>query len=153
MREVYANQLRTVANLQYVQSFEMRNNTGNVSYYMFHATRNAKGVQLMKDAMWKVDPGGDFTFSDRLAGRDVLFADEPDLAPLRAHLWAQFGGRGAVAAGVVKEHVALHTPFRPPHATAALKAMEIDGVLSAQRGPGQRRGTFAEGTPLVITAP
>ena len=150
LREFYANQLRTVANFQYVQSFEMRNTTGNVSYYLFHATRNAKGVQLMKDAMWKVDPGGGFTFSDRLAGRDVLFADEPDLTPLRAHLLAHFGGRGAVASGLVKEHVALYTPYRPPHATAVLKGMESDGSLTAQRAPRQRRGTFPEEMPLVF---
>jgi three-Cys-motif partner protein len=152
LRDVYTRQLRAVANMDYVQSFEMRNDSGNASYYLYHATRSPKGVELMKDAMWKVDPGGGFTFSDRLAGYDVLFAPEPDLRPLHAHLTAQFGAAGPVAVENVKNEIALHTPYRPPHGSAVLRQMEKTGSLTAAR-PGRRRvGTFGPGTTLTFTA-
>ena len=74
----------------YVQSFAMINNTGNIGYYLFHGTRHWKGVKLMKDAMWKIDPGGGFTFSDRMAGQDVFFTPEPDRLATVAR-WAPHG--------------------------------------------------------------
>lgn len=151
LRDVYTRQLRTVANMDYVQSFEMRNDSGNVSYYLYHTTRSPKGVELMKDAMWKAAPGGGFTFSDRLAGYDVLFAPEPDLTPLRAHLTAQFGAVGPVAVENVKNEIALYTPYRPPHGTAVLRQMEKAGSLTATRPGRHRAGTFGPGTTLTFT--
>lgn len=123
----------------------------NVSYYLYHTTRNPKGVALMKDAMWKIDPGGEFKFSDRLAGYDVLFTPQPDLTPLRAHLIALYGTVGQVTVEAVKAEIALHTPYRPPHATSVLREMEKDGALTATRPGGPRRpGTFADGTALLF---
>ncbi len=150
LREIYTRQLRTVANMDYVQSFEMRNAAGNVSYYLYHTTRSPKGVELMKDAMWKVDPGGGFGFSDRLAGYDVLFTPEADLQPLHAHLAGLFGNAGQVTVEAVKDEIALHTPYRPPHATAVLRQMERAGSLTAARRAGSRGGTFAPGTMLAF---
>lgn len=153
LREVYADRLRAVAKLQYVQSFEMRNLTGNVSYFLFHATNSPKGVSLMKAAMWKVAPGGGFAFSDRLAGQDVLFAPVADLHPLRDHLTSTWGGRGPIMSHDVKQDIELHTPYRSVHATEILRAMEKDGTLEPDRSAGSKRGTFAPHVPLVFPAP
>lgn len=147
LRKVYGEQLSKHTGLDYVQSFEMRNSSGNVSYYLYHATRHSKGVELMKNAMWKIDPAGRFSFSDRLAGLEVLFSDEPDLSPLRKHLFEEFGNRGSLDASVVKEHVNLHTPYRAPHLTSVLRELEKEGSLGVVRS-GKSRTGYALGTQL-----
>ncbi len=60
LRATYARQLQERARFEHVQSFAMRNRTGNVGYYLFHGTRHRLGVKLMKAAMWKVDPQGQY---------------------------------------------------------------------------------------------
>ncbi|WP_341358938.1 three-Cys-motif partner protein TcmP [Georgenia sp. M64] len=147
VRDAYARQLQICADFPYVQSFEMRNESGNVSYYLYHATRHEKGVELMKDAMWKVNPAGEFRFSDRLAGQEVLFQIEANLKPLRDHLVEHFQSRGPTAIALIKTHVTLYTPYRTPHLTAVLREMEKAGQITVQR-PG--RHGFPEGTTIAF---
>jgi hypothetical protein len=79
---------------RYVNSFEMVHNNGHTGNLLIYGTRNLKGMQVMKDAMWKVDPGGGITFSDRLAGQEVLFSGAGvDLVPLRQALLKKFPAR------------------------------------------------------------
>jgi len=59
---LYTKQLKTGA--RYVRSFEMINNSGKVTYYLYFATNHIKGFEQMKTAMWRVDPRGSFRFAD-----------------------------------------------------------------------------------------
>lgn len=77
LRSVYQRQLQGRAGFDHVQSFALKNSTGNTGYYLLHGTRHRLGVKLMKAAMWKVDPGGGYMFSDRLADQDVLLPSIP----------------------------------------------------------------------------
>jgi hypothetical protein len=61
---LYDSQLRNEAGARYVRSFEMRNKKDATDYYLFFATDNAKGMEKMKQAMWKVDESGESRFSD-----------------------------------------------------------------------------------------
>jgi hypothetical protein len=115
LRKVYEKQLKERAGFPYVQSFTMINSTGNVGYYLIHGTRHTKGVELMKDAMWKIDPGGGNTFSDRLAGEQVLFVLDPDLRPLRDALLRHYVGASHVVVGDIIQYALIHTPFRRAH--------------------------------------
>jgi three-Cys-motif partner protein len=83
LHDLYQRQLQARCGFTYVKSFEMVGYNGHTGYYLFHGTRSLTGLSRMKDAMWKVDPGGGFRFSDRLAGQDVLFRDDTvDVGPL-----------------------------------------------------------------------
>ncbi len=146
LRAVYARQLQDRAGFDHVQSFAMINSTGNIGYYLFHGTRHRKGVELMKDAMWKIDPGGDFTFSDRLDGQDVLFSLNPDLNPLRAEILKRYAGQSAVPAADIVWHTLLHTPYRKAHVRPVLRELERERVIQVNRPPGRRQ--FAEGVTI-----
>ncbi|MEV7447046.1 three-Cys-motif partner protein TcmP [Streptomyces sp. NPDC091204] len=150
LHDLYQRQLSEVCGLTYVQSFAMINRTGHIGYYLFHGTRDVKGVELMKDAMWKVDPGGGFTFSDRLAGQDVLFTEvDIDVTPLRAALLREFAGR-TVNISRLEEFTLVNTPYRKTHLRKpVLSPLEREGLIQVGR-PG--RSGFPEGTRVTFSS-
>lgn len=150
LRAVYARQLQERAGFDHVQSFAMINETGNVGYHLLHGTRHRAGVKLMKSAMWRVDPGGGYTFSDRLANEDVLFVLDPDLRPLRRELLRRYAGQRSVSAADVEWHTLLHTPYRETHVRPVLRQLEGEGVIHVDRPPGKRQ--FAEGVTVSFPA-
>jgi three-Cys-motif partner protein len=133
LRQVYARQLQDRVGFKYVQSFAMINKTGNILYYLLHGTRHPRGVELMKDAMWKVDPGGGFTFSDRLANQHVLFTPEPDLRPLRRELLTHYAGQ-RVLINDIEDYTLIYTPYRKKHVREVLKPLEREGVITREGG-------------------
>jgi three-Cys-motif partner protein len=66
LHDLYQHQLTTVCGFPFVKSFEMINEMGHTGYYLFFGTRNITGLKVMKEAMWKVDPGGGQLFSARI---------------------------------------------------------------------------------------
>lgn len=141
LRSVYGRQLQERVGLDYVQSFGMMNNTGNIGYYLFHGTHHRQGVKLMKEAMWKVDPGGDYTFSDRLADQDVLFTLEPDLRPLKKNLLQCFAGRTGVSTEELEWHAILYTPYRETHVRPVLRELESENRIQVNRPAGKKQFT------------
>ena len=76
LRELYQAQLRGVA--RYVRYFEMRNYKNRPIYYLFFATNSKLGFVKMKEAMWTIDPSGEFRFSDATNSKQlVLFEIDP----------------------------------------------------------------------------
>ena len=72
----------------------MRRADGHIAYHLFHGTSHIRGVEVMKQAMWKVDPGGGSKFCDRLAGQEILFSGEDvNVTPLRNALLEHFAGQ------------------------------------------------------------
>jgi hypothetical protein len=94
----------------------------------------------MKDAMWKVDPGGGEKFSDVLGGQDVLFQAEVDTRPLQEDLARHFLGQ-TVSVEILEEYVLVNTPYAATHLTRlTLRPMQIAGRISS---PNQaRRNTY-----------
>lgn len=125
LHDVYKHQLESVAGFPYVQSFAMKNDAGNIEYYLFHGTRSPDGVALMKDAMWKLDPIGHFTFDDRSVDMlDLGIITEPNLEPLRGAVLHHFAGRSGVGCPEIKAFANLNTLYRPPHLTSVLRRLE-----------------------------
>jgi hypothetical protein len=84
-------------------------------YFLFFATNNAKGMQKMKEAMWKVDQSGEFRFSDATnPAQGLLFSPKPDFDLLRRFVVARFSGTEATV-GDVEDFVLAKTPFRETH--------------------------------------
>ena len=77
--DLYRDQLSQRAGARHVRSFEMRNQRNTTDYFLFFASNNRLGLSKMKEAMWKVAPGGGYSFSDATDfGQNVLFGLEPD---------------------------------------------------------------------------
>jgi three-Cys-motif partner protein len=60
---LFEEQLTKIANFTHVQSFSMRTKSGIIGNYLVFATRSLKGLDKMKQVMWKVDPSGEYAFS------------------------------------------------------------------------------------------
>lgn len=146
LHDLYAEQLKDKCQFSYIQSFEMINQGGHTSYYLFYATRNLTGLRSMKAAMWKADPGGGYRFSDRLAGQDVLFSEDAlDVAPLQSELLQVFQGL-TVPIGSLENYVLANTPYRETHLrTPVLAPLEKRGVITVTR-PG--RSGYPQGTQI-----
>ncbi|MGH3808677.1 MAG: three-Cys-motif partner protein TcmP [Pseudonocardiaceae bacterium] len=137
LRDVYERQLQSRAGFDHVQSFAMKNSTGNTCYYLLHGTRHRLGVKLMKAAMWKIDPGGGYVFSDRLANEDVLFTADPDLRPLREVPLRTHRGRAEILIDDIGWFALLQTPYRETHVRPVLTELEGEGAIRVTR-PGKR---------------
>jgi three-Cys-motif partner protein len=147
LHDLYADQLRNVAGMTYVQSFEMINRGGHTSYFLFYTTHAVEGLRAMKEAMWRADPGGGYCFSDLLAGQDVLFSEDW-LAeqPLQEELMAHFTGM-EVDVRVLENYVLTSTPYRETHLRKhALKPLEKSGAITVIREPRKRQ--FPPGTRI-----
>lgn len=148
LHDLYQSQLRDVCGFPYVKSFEMVNERGKTGYFLFYGTRNIVGLRVMKEAMWKVDPGGGQKFSDVLDGQQVLFEDSVDTLPLQHDLTQHFRGQ-TVAVETLEHYVLADTPYAASHLKKlTLKPMQIAGLISS---PNQRRkGTFPNGTMITF---
>jgi three-Cys-motif partner protein len=147
LHDLYLRQLKSAAHAKYVRSFQMRNASGSTDYFLFYATNNLLGLKKMKEAMWKVDRSGEFTFSDATdPNQMVLFASEPRYGHLRDQILAKFAGREPTVKDI-EEFVVAETAFRETHyKQQVLKSLELADPpgLVALNPPAQRRkGTYA----------
>lgn len=152
IHDLYRDQLSQLA--KYVRSFEMFNRRNRTDYFLFFATNSLKGLEKMKDAMWKVDSTGFYQFSDKvhLAGQLSFFSDNPQYDLLEKMIVEDFGGK-TVEIGTLEEWVVAQSPFRRAHLKRpVLVPMESAGRLTVVSAPpGRRRGSFPDGTHVHFT--
>lgn len=144
LKTLYLRQLRAAA--KFVRYFEMRDDDDRVVYYLFFASNNALGHLKMKEAMWKVDPMGDFTFSDATDPNQKLLFSDPSTAPLAAALAATFAGIGQVPIKRVETYVNDSTAYLRKHMGEALRQLAAAGRLEVADiktdGTKRRANTF-----------
>jgi three-Cys-motif partner protein len=146
--DLYVRQLKESAGARYVRAFEMRNKNDATDYFLFFATNSRKGIQKMKEAMWKVDESRGFRFSDATAGASQLalpFTSSPYFPALRRDIIARFAEQTPTVAEI-EEFVLAETPFRETHYKKhVLAELEREGaVVPLDPKPGRRRGTYGE---------
>ena len=144
---LYADQLKKVGAKQ-VLRFDLYRQ-GHLIYSLFFATKSWKGADVMKRAIWKVDPFGGFSFHGSHYGQKALGL-EPDYTPLRQVLQARFKGKGWVTIEEVEEFVGSDkTDFhigqlkRP-----VLLPLEKNGLIEADAKSRKRSRTYPAGTRL-----
>jgi three-Cys-motif partner protein len=144
LKNLYQVQLMAIA--KFVRYFEMRDRKNRVVYYLFFASNNALGHLKMKEAMWKVDPMGDFSFSDATNPYQQLIFESPSSVPLGQELISTFSGKGQIPVDVVETHVFDETPYLRKHMREALATLESSGKLeiAATKVDGKKRlaGTY-----------
>lgn len=154
LHDLYLGQLREVAGARYVRSFEMRNDKDVTDYFLFFATNSAKGIQKMKDAMWKIDQSGEFRFSDATnPAQTLLFSPSPDYDALKRAILSEFSGR-EVSVAEIEDYVLPETPFRETHyKKQVLAPLEQAGSIAPiDPPPGRRLGTFSDRLRLRFLA-
>lgn len=152
IHDLYLKQLKTAA--RYVHSFEMLNEGNSTDYFLFFATNSIKGLEKMKEAMWKVDDTGSFQFSDHEDARGLmsLFSAQPNLVPLRNAILRTFKGK-RISIQELLDWVVTETEFLPKHLKGPVLApMEKAGEVSVVNASAKRRkGTFSDGTILEFS--
>ena len=113
-------------------------------YFLFFATNSERGLQKMKEAMWRVDESGTYLFSDATdPHQSTLFTSEPDRALLARLILSRFAGSESTV-GDVERFVVCETPFRETHFKKVLQTLEVGGTLTAISPSAKRRqGTYA----------
>jgi hypothetical protein len=132
LRDLYQRQLKEQA--KFVRYFEMRNQSGHAVYFLFFAGNHRLGHIKMKEAMWAVDPDGEFRFSDLTnSGQRVMFGTDqsPLVWPL---IYERFRGR-KVEVREIREFIEDDTPFLAKHMRAALLQQGISSSTQLQIHP------------------
>lgn len=123
---LYENQLKMVGGAKYVRSFGMIGEHNQIVYYLIYATKSLKGLEVMKDAMLKVDRTGAYKFSDITGFSQTYlddFQDEPAWVEKAADaVYARFRGKTA-SHDEIYEFVVSETPF-PFKKSLILKSLE-----------------------------
>jgi three-Cys-motif partner protein len=139
LKNLYHRQLNKAA--KFVRYFEMRDKEGRVAYYLFFASNNSIGHLKMKEAMWKVDPLGDFTFSDSTNPNQQILFTNPSAASLASDLASRFRGAGEIPVKRVEAYVQDNTAYLRKHMGEALEQLETGGQLkvAATKTDGKKR--------------
>ena len=140
----------------FTRTFEMKDAANRTEYFLVFATNNIEGLKVIKEAMWKVDPTGSYTFSDATDRRQLtLFRPEPDYDQLQRIILGRFGRASQFTIDELEYFVLTETAFRETHYKGSiLRPMEMRGELYVIDGRGRpRRGVYREGTVLRFTAP
>jgi three-Cys-motif partner protein len=128
LTELYRDGLRKIA--RFVRSFELRDKNDRVVYHLFFASNNSKGHEKMKEAMWKVAPLGDFSFSDATNPQQQVFFLKAYQDILKADLLSHFAKASKILIGSVERYVIDDTAFLPKHMREVLAVLESDGRVS-----------------------
>lgn len=121
-------------------------------YFLYFGTNSILGLEKMKDAMYKVEPSGTFTFRTRTRGQMALFdidTDENFIAGLRQQMLAELAGQ-QVPIEVLEDFVVAKTVYRKAHTKRTLQRMEDEGEIQIVSSPRQRARSYPDGTIIKI---
>lgn len=123
------------AGAKYVLVFDLRKE-GRHIYSLFFATKDIKGCDVMKRAIWRVDRTGSYTFRGAKPGQ-IRLAMTFDHSGLRDDLRAEFGS-GWVSVEQADEFVqGDRTQFYSGHLRKEnLYPLESDGIIEVVRPKG-----------------
>jgi three-Cys-motif partner protein len=145
LHDLYQRQLGQAAGASFVRSFAMRNEHNTTDYFLFFASNNELGLKKIKEAMWRVDESGTYTFSDATdPSQSVLFAAEPNRDLLRRQILERFAKLEATV-NDIERFVVRDTSFRETHYKKVLQSLEANGeILPVDPPATRRRGTYAD---------
>lgn len=138
---LYKKKLRSIANIKYAFSFEMRKRSHALDYHLVFATGHPRGLEKMKEVMRSIDKTGSYCFSDAHVGQANLFTfDDPKQS---AELMAKHFALSVRTYQEVEAYALNESPFTNPR--AMLSALESKGRISVDCGDSKRRkGTYPE---------
>ena len=123
---------------------------GGRSFYLIYGTGHPRGLEKMKESMWKIDPVRGIRFrdpSDPEQGVLDLGQSQPDLSPLKRQLRKLLAGNqpNGLTLEELRQYALRQTAFRPPHATRAVRQMIAAGDLRRDPVAGQLSGSVRLG--------
>lgn len=112
--DLYERQLKNVGGAKFVRSFGMIGPHNQLIYYLVYGTKHLRGLEVMKEAMCRVDRRGTYTFSDFTDINQTYLIDytqDPHWIPKAAEMVQdEFKGK-SVSEDAVHQFVIADTPF------------------------------------------
>ncbi|OOH75894.1 three-Cys-motif partner protein TcmP [Leptospirillum ferriphilum] len=141
LQRAYEERLKSVA--KFVLPFEMRNKKDRTQFFLFFASNHRLGHIKMKEAMWRIDKDGEFSFSDASYGQQSLFRDfnlEQKIRGLLSEIIQNFATQ-TVPCKSVETFVEDKTIFLKSHLKNALKIAEEEAKISVEalKSDGKKR--------------
>jgi three-Cys-motif partner protein len=154
LHDLYQRQLTNAGGANFVRSFAMRNEQNTMDYFLFFATNNELGLKKIKEAMWRVDESGMYSFSDATdPNQSVLFSAEPDRELLKRLILEKFSGNETTP-NHIERFVIRDTPFRETHYKKVLQSLEAAArLIPIDPSPTRRRGTYADSDMKLLFGP
>lgn len=146
LHESYRQQLKEAGAKQVVHFHLFAGN--RLKYSIFFGTGHTKGSDLMKKAIWKIAPWGDYAFRGGTRDQMVFLGLEtPDFRPLQRQLQDRYGGRGWVTVRDVLQFVRSdQTIFHDTQVKKpVLKPMEQQGLVHVDESTRTRKWTYPPG--------
>lgn len=144
LRQLYQRQLSGSAN--FVRYFSMYDQRNRPIYDLFFAGNHSLGHYKMKVAMWKVDPDGQFQFSDATDPYQQILFTVDSTPQLLDTICQQFEQRTRVRVEEIRHWVRDNTAFIDKHMRKTLKLGEKEDRLHIHpnkvSGEKRRKGTF-----------
>lgn len=161
LKDLYIRQIKDVANIKHTLHFQMINKHNQTSYFLIFGTNSWHGIEVMKTAMWKVDPSGSYSFSDLTDPNQSTFMDIDEdymFSLLRAELRKLSGEKFPLYGkryknGTLNEHITINTRFPTNKLkTKVLRPMETATPPEIRiHHEGKRRvGTYPEDRNCII---
>ena len=114
LQNLYERQLKEVGGAYYVRNFGMIGEQNQLIYYLVYGTKHWRGLEVMKEAMWKVDRRGTYTFSDLTDVNQAYIIDWQNSAywiPIAAGMVHDKFKGDTVEESVIHQFVITDTPF------------------------------------------
>ncbi len=130
LRDLYINQLRNYCNINHILYFKMINKNNQIAYFLIFGSNHWRGIEVMKNAMWTVDPTGNYTFSDLShPGQSTLMDFAGFDYSLIQNELRKLSGKTLTILDI-KEYITVNTPYPTNKLkTEVLKPMELRGEL------------------------
>ncbi len=144
--DIYVAQLKA-AGMQYVRTFEMRDHGNRTEYFLVFGTHHKEGLNVIKQAMWAVDPSGQFQFSDFTNhAQPTLFELEPNYHRLKTQITGRFKA-STTTIEAIEDFVIVDTAFLTTHIRKpVLIPLEDDGLIEVSNR--RQRHSYAAGTVI-----
>jgi len=143
--QIYKNALREHGGARYVWDFAMADANDRPLYWLFFATNNIRGLEVMKSAMWRVDESGTFRFADNMNPDQLLLLQVYDGEWLAGHLAERLSGQTLTVAQI-KEYVLTETPC--VNYARSMGRLVKNGQAERASGTGRIAFTKESGLPI-----
>lgn len=154
IRGAYQDRLSEAA--EYVRSFEMYGPDSQPVYDLFFAGNHDLGHEKMKEAMWAVDPDGDFRFSDASDEAQLVMFDVNPVPQLLDQICERYRHQDRQIVREILDWARGATPFLETHVKRALKNGETQGKYTVKKwkADGSKRSHgFTQEVLIDFTTP
>lgn len=148
IRALYKRQLQEIGGFNFVRTFDLINiDRGRTMNCLTFGTRHIKGLKVMKEAMWSLDPFRGYSFYGFAGDQQMLFSPEPDTTPLRKAILEKFA-ETTVSVRTIERFIVEETDYLTTHyKKQVLRKLEKEGLIKCV-SPQKQRYSYPPGTML-----